>query len=328
MNILMASMFEGVIPPDRYGGVERLVYWQIKELQKRGHTVTLVGREGSDAGCDLIPYNQDNKKQVISESIRTLGPKYDIVHEHGQSYSAGDVPNYIWTNSDSGEHLFNKFKNKVHHNQAQAIAEGLPEWAYVHIGMPVDDTLYFDSKQDYLVYISCVSHRHGADLAIEIAKRSRTKLIFVNDLDLNREGYREFVQPNLGEYVEFFDLSQFPSSTGDVKKKIMVANAKGLLAPTRDTTFGIVLIEAMVSGTPCIVTASEDPMHMPAGEVIINGETGFVCKDIDECVEAVSHLHTIKSSNCKNHVNNEYTVEKMMDRYIELYDRVHKGETW
>lgn len=327
MNILMISVFEGDIPPARYGGVERVVTWQIDELQKRGHDVTLVCREGSTQDCEKITYSPHNKISVIKDVVDAGLDKYDMVHEHGQSYMVKDFQNYIWTNSDSGENLFNKFRNKVHHNQAQALAEGLPDFAYAHIGMPADDILFDEDKDDYVAWTSCISHRHGADIAVEACRRAGVKLVFINDLALNYGGYDEFVKPNL-DVAELFNLSDYSPEIAEIKKQQMVSKAKALIAPARDTTFGIVIIEAMAAGTPAIVGVSDDPLMLPPKEIIEDQLTGYACKNMDEYVEAIKSVDRLSPVACAERVEEKFTVEKMMDKYLELYERVRKGETW
>src|SRR5262245_26776577 len=55
----VALCHDGVIPPLRYGGTERIVYWLGKALLELGHRVTLVAGEASSLpGARYVPWRQ------------------------------------------------------------------------------------------------------------------------------------------------------------------------------------------------------------------------------------------------------------------------------
>src|SRR4051794_31762764 len=68
---------EAIIPPQKYGGTERIVDWLAKALVTLGHRVTLIAKPGSHIpGVELIPF--DRKK---NESWEELIPhSADILH--------------------------------------------------------------------------------------------------------------------------------------------------------------------------------------------------------------------------------------------------------
>jgi hypothetical protein len=67
----------GVLPVLKYGGTERIIYWLMKELSKKGHQVNLIADKESkvsDIGVKLIPLEKD-------KDWRSLIPKdTDIVN--------------------------------------------------------------------------------------------------------------------------------------------------------------------------------------------------------------------------------------------------------
>ena len=330
MKILQICNYTEPVPPKKYGGVERYLNWLCCGLTERGHEVTLVAHKDSYIpGVKLIPfapseYGSGDCRRVIEKVTSDLS-EYDFVHEHGQSNLVTNFKNYTWTNSKSGTLMYHKFRNKVHHTSAQAVADGLPEWTYVHIGQPYEDIIYREDKEDYLVYTSFIDWHHGYDIAVELANRTKTKVIFITDMDIF-SAQASCIQPN--EYVEIFNLSNYDPEIANIKKMNLVAGAKALVAPLRDTTFGIVLIEALSAGTPCLVYKDDNPVSFPPAEIIHHGKTGFVGTTIEDFIENCGNVKSIIPNDCRQSVIDEYSQDTMTEGYLKIYDRILKGETW
>lgn len=325
MKILMYNNYGDIVPPLRYGGVERYLAWLIDGLVQRGHQVDLIADLKSKTKCHIIPCGVD-KKVTLRYTLFNTENFYDIIHEHGQCGLIQNK-NYLWTNSDSEKNLFRKYRNKVYHSKLQAEVDNLPD-KYVNIGMPVDEVIYDDNKEDYFVYTSAIGYRHGIDIAIQTALKTKTKLVIVTDCPKDYPVFQEFVGPYLGDYVEHFYLGDYDDETANVKKMQVVSKAKALLAPTRDTTFGIVLLEAMAAGTPCMVLIGDDPVILPPKEIIRHNLTGFHCKDIDDFVKYSKELGKLDSSICREEVEVRFSQDQMVEGYIALYKRILEGEQW
>src|SRR5689334_21345195 len=61
------------LPPDSYGGVERICWSLSEELVKRGHSVTLIGAGESSTGSDFIStFAQPQPEGTSSETTIEL----------------------------------------------------------------------------------------------------------------------------------------------------------------------------------------------------------------------------------------------------------------
>jgi glycosyltransferase involved in cell wall biosynthesis len=60
-------------------------------------------------------------------------------------------------------------------------------------------------------------------------------------------------------------------------------------------------------------------------EVSADGHTGFVVETVDEMVAAVDRIATIDASACRQWVEDNFTVSRMVDSYEALYDKVRQG---
>ncbi|MFE8702213.1 N-acetyl-alpha-D-glucosaminyl L-malate synthase BshA [Cytobacillus sp. FJAT-54145] len=92
-------------------------------------------------------------------------------------------------------------------------------------------------------------------------------------------------------------------------------------------SFGLVALEAMACGVPCIGT---NIGGIP--EVILDGETGFLCEvgDVssiaDKAIEILSNktLHTYFSSNSVRLVNEKFNADIIVKEYEDLYFKILK----
>ena len=94
--------------------------------------------------------------------------------------------------------------------------------------------------------------------------------------------------------------------------------AKALLLPVHwEEPFGIVMIEALATGTPVVA------YRMGAiPEVIDPGKTGFVVENEVEMVEAVGKLDSIHRADCRRSVEARFTIAKMVEGYEEVYQKI------
>jgi glycosyltransferase involved in cell wall biosynthesis len=88
-----------------------------------------------------------------------------------------------------------------------------------------------------------------------------------------------------------------------------------------DEPFGLSVAESMACGTPVIAF---NRGSMP--ELISNGISGFLVDDLDQARDAIARVPQIRRQDCRRHVEENFTVELMVSRYLKVYEQIIGGQ--
>jgi glycosyltransferase involved in cell wall biosynthesis len=172
--------------------------------------------------------------------------------------------------------------------------------------------IYFDSTliaEITLLFWDGPRQKKGADRAIEIAKRVDMPLKIAAKVDrADRRYFKRVVEPLLDDpHVEWV------GEITDEQKNEFLGNAYALLFPIDwPEPFGLVMIEAMACGTPVIAHESGS-VH----EVMEDGITGFVVREVDEAAQAIGRVADLSREHCREVFENRFTATRMADDYME-----------
>ena len=96
---------------------------------------------------------------------------------------------------------------------------------------------------------------------------------------------------------------------------LLLAHARGLLFPTQvNEAFGLVMAEALMSGTPVIASS-----HGSCPD-IVSQEVGFVCQDDADYVRAIERIGEISPRACRERAIANYHYLGMTLDYIREYE--------
>ena len=310
------------LPVKEYGGVERAVVWLIKGLKELGHTVTLIGPEGSTLDCNLVTYPESVEVPPSSELKKYIPVNADIIHFHndGQMDMELDIPvlktMYGYGKREKARERTDKklldrsycFLSDSHRRNWD-----MPDNPFVHIGIDPSEFRFRENKDDYFLFLSRIDWNvKGLDWAIEVAKRAGVRLIIAGNFHRKAfvNSYWRFpLKRKLGKDC------YYTGPVGGELKATLIAGARAMIFPTRwPEPFGIVAIESLVSGTPLITTHNG---AMP--EIVEHGKSGFLCNTIDEMVEAVKDVSAIDPAECRKRVEEKFSYTVMAEAYLKLY---------
>jgi glycosyltransferase involved in cell wall biosynthesis len=186
---------------------------------------------------------------------------------------------------------------------------GLEYLGTTYNGIDPNEFTFNDRPGDYLVFLGRFHPEKGTHLAIEIAKRAGVRLK-IAAIPQDEEYFRTQVAPHIDG-----DRVQFLGEARRVERNELLSNALALVhMTTRPERFGLTMVESMACGTPVL---GANMGSVP--EIVVDGETGFVCDDVDEAVRRVADLASLDRRKCRERVETTFTVDRMIDRYLEAY---------
>lgn len=344
IKILQIAPLAFRIPPDKFGALERVIYHITNGLVDRGFDVTLLATGDSKTKAKLVSvyptsprdYNISGKKyyyDLIQMSAGlNIAKKFDIVHNHllnigfffNPVLNVPTIHTLHWslpTNSNDPIHkqLKRRYKNAFYISISNSQRSPIPSLNYistVYNGIKIHKIKFNPKPEKYLIWFGKIKKNKGPDDAIKVAKMSKRKLLLIGKIaPEDNKFFEKKIKPHIdGKQIIYL---------GEMERKKLfpyIANAYVFLNPIRwNEPFGLVMIEAMASGTPVI---SYDKGS--AREIIIHGKTGFIVKSVSEMSRYVDKIDSIKRIECRKHVERNFTVEKMVDGYVKAYQKILK----
>jgi glycosyltransferase involved in cell wall biosynthesis len=320
-------------PPRHYGPWEQVASNIAEGLVKKGVEVTLfaTGDSITDGKLDAIcgtgyEENRDQDAKVLEcmhiSNVMEKASQFDLIHNNFDflplTYSGlVKTPVITTIHGFSSQRIIPVYKkyNASSHYVSISNADRSPDLKYlatVYNGLDARDFMFNAEPDDYLLYFGRIHHDKGTAEAIDIAKKTNRKLIIAGIIQ-DANYYREKVEP-------FIDNEQivYAGHAGPNKRKELLGKAAALLHPINfNEPFGMSVAEAMLCGTPVIAF---NRGSMP--ELIKDKETGFLVNNTEEAVEAVNQLKSIDRINCSNWATSQFSSEKMVNDYYNLYQQI------
>ncbi|MBD2516129.1 glycosyltransferase family 4 protein [Nostoc sp. FACHB-973] len=339
MRIAQVAPLLERVPPPAYGGIELVVGLLTDELVRRGHEVTLFASGDSISLAKLMSVHphalrldRTIKDYGVYEmlelaSVYQRAGEFDIIHSH-MGYAALPYANLVATPTvhtlhgiftPDNEKMFTFGKKQPYISISDAQREprlGLNYVATVYNGIDVNNYEFHAQPENppYLAFLGRISPEKGVHLAIEIAKQSGWCLKIAGKVDVvDVEYFETEIKPQIdGEQIQYL------GEANHTEKNALMGGAVATLFPiTWREPFGLVMVESMASGTPVIAMKLGSTQ-----EVISHGRTGFLCNNIQECISAIDRVTELDRYACRQHVENHFSIEQMVDSYEAVYQQV------
>jgi len=267
--------------------------------------------------------------------------RFDILHANTElalplAALNPDLPTLITYHSPYDSHyneLFTYYKKNFPHiyinSLSQAHANQAPKIPFDFIvpnGIDIKNFTFNEKPKEFLLFSGRIKPEKGTDTAIQVAKKVNKPLNIIGQKFYSHERDIKFwnaaIQPYLSDKIKYSGFIPYK------KVKKYYQNAKALLFPNRwKEAFGLVLIEAMACGTPVIATN-----RGAVPEVVKNGVTGYIVKNEKEMIKAVKKIYAMPDDEytkmryaCRQHVEKNFTIEKMVDNYEKVYRTIVKN---
>ena len=310
------------IPPTAYGGIESFIDTLARALDEAGHEVLLAASADSTCPVTRLPGFEPSDPAtmgVTAHELRHLLRAFrgladvDVIVDntlagpviakcattvpvvtvaHGplipleQELYCAAVPDVAFV--------------AISHYQA-SLAGPVPITRVIHHGMVVDD-VPFGPGGEAACFVGRMHPSKGVPEAIQAAAIAGVPLRIAAKMQepAEQEYFDEVVRPALGSNAEYVgELST------DEKYELMGASS-ALLNPIQwDEPFGLVMIEALATGTPVVATPRGSVV-----EIVEEGRTGFVRSEPEELLDRAE---------CRSAVEARFTARRMAADYVALF---------
>jgi glycosyltransferase involved in cell wall biosynthesis len=343
MKIAQVSPLFESVPPQYYGGTERVVSYLTEELVRQGHQVTLFASGDSVTSARLVAAcpralrlddqceDQLAHCMVLIEQVLQEAQAFDVIHFHIdylhfplviRQHTPHVTTLHGRLNIPDLVPLYQTFPTVPVVSISHAQRAPLP-WLHwcgtVYHGLPPELYTFRQTPGTYLAFLGRVSPEKGLEQAITIAQRVGMPLKIAAKVDrADQEYFDEVIRPLLDH-----PLVEYLGEMGEADKADLLGQAYALLFPINwPEPFGLVMIEAMACGTPVVAYRRGS-----VPEVLDDGVTGWIVEGLEEAVQAVRRVSTLRRTRCRQIFEEGFSAARMAHDYLQIYQQLLEGRS-
>ncbi|MBX4196948.1 glycosyltransferase family 4 protein [Candidatus Saccharibacteria bacterium] len=346
---IVASPFASV-PPIKYGGSERVIYYLIKGLIEKGHEPILLGTGDSDVDCDLIPivrraifFPSDLKNIALfnrrvrliekrtERKLKMLLPEIDVIHSHKFDLKGfGSFPSLTTLHDpfvlDRPKYINNfpltyyKERKKLNYvaisHSQQASYPDLNYAGVVYNGEDPSEFPIVLKPNNYVCFVGRFDREKNPHLAIQLAVSQGIHIKLVGKSDY---GSRSYFNEEIKPYLDH-PLVEFLGELDRSETIKVLSKAKCNLHPTGyREPFGLTVMEAGYCGTPTLAIAKGS-----MSELIEDNKTGILVEDFVQGYHVLKKCFSLDREYIATKTRKRFNYHKMTQDYIHAYRRVIK----
>ncbi len=319
------------VPPPAYGGTEAVVDRLARGLVAAGHEVLLAAPAGSRCPVPQVPGmgvpDPDNIGKALTEvnhvvrGYAAMGDM-DVIHDHtivGPLYRHRPAgPRVVVTSHGpflpAERDLFQVIQRDaavvaISRHQAST-ATGIRIARVIHHGIDVQD-IPVGTGGDYACFVGRMHPCKGVRHAIDVARAAGVPLRIAAKMrePAEYDYYRSEVEPHLDHDIRYL------GELGPADKYALMGGACALLNPIQwAEPFGLVMIEALATGTPVVTTHQGS-----APEIIDDGRTGVLRDTPTGLAAGLLQAARLDRAHCRAVAVDRFSIERMIGTHLDLY---------
>jgi glycosyltransferase involved in cell wall biosynthesis len=324
-------------PPYAYGAWETVASNITEGLVARGwKNVTLFATKESVTKAKLVGFvergYEEDKTQIPLVStclhiskVMERADEFDLIHNNFDYLPLTYLP-FIKTPMLTTIHGFSDPDIlRVYHEHKDtyyvSISDSdrdkdLPYVATVYNGIDISNITFRPKPGKKLVFLGRIHMDKGTHLAIDVAKKCGMDLVIAGIIQ-DQDYFDELLRP----YLNHTSI-QYIGPVNPLQRDALFEQAYAAIhLNTIPERFGLVMAESMAAGVPLIA--------MDLGscrEVIADGQTGLLVNSVDEAVEAVGKIENIDRRKCRQRVEDNFVIDRMVEGYEKVYEEIFRKE--
>jgi glycosyltransferase involved in cell wall biosynthesis len=284
------------------------------------------GLEGSDVDCEhhSLPKDLENFNKQASSIISKRKSPEDIILcfygadnrdatiDHQDLKIVEPVIGYTPSAIFAPYRVFESYSHMTYYYGTKGMLMS-PSWwdDVIPSGKDPKDFKYNEKKKDYFLMFGRVCPEKGLHVAIQATEAAGVDLVLAGPGNLSECGYS--TTPKHVTCVGVCDAK---------KRKSLMSDAKGIIGATYYLEpFGNMIVEGYFSGTPAITTD-----WGAFTETVVNGVTGYRCREFSEFVYAINNIGSISSKTCYDYAMNNYTHDVIYDKHDKYLQKIAAGD--
>ncbi|MDE6791686.1 MAG: glycosyltransferase [Muribaculaceae bacterium] len=306
MKILLAV--DAVLPVQKYGGTERVVYGLGKALGAMGHDVTFLCAEGS-----VCPFARVIERNPEIAPERQVPADIDITHFNNYIPSFDWDRPYVVTYHGNGIPTDKIVPNSIFVSRDHARRHGCDSWVYN--GLDWDDYGIPDlslSRSGFHFLGNAAWRVKNVKGAIDVVKRVPGETMEV--LGGKRFNFKMGMRFTLSPRIHFHGM------VDNNAKRDYITRSKGLIFPvTWHEPFGLCIVESLYYGSPVFAT--------PYGSLpeLVIPEVGHLSNDSSEMIKLLKESDSFNPVKTHEYAADNFNAGVMARNYLKCYEKVLNG---
>lgn len=332
----------GLIAPLQYpigepfhGGLEMHTHLLARELQDRGHEVTIFGHPESDERFRVSPFcmpmevglgQKSHAYYKLMMAVRKWD--FDVVHDNSIHFVpplqartlACPVITTLHTPPYRSFKLTSRLTRKTPNHKYVAISNFISkQWEpyvgkseVVHNGLDLTDWSFSAmAEPKTAIWYGRFTPEKGAEYAIRAARAAGYRLQLAGPV-YDMGYFQRKVEPLLGDGIEYIG-----HKTQSELAELVGKAAVGLVTPVWDEPFGLAYAEMLACGTPVAGFDSG------AASEIVTPECGTLVpkRDVAALTRVLGEVEKgIDRAKCRERVESYFRVAGMIEGYLNIYD--------
>jgi hypothetical protein len=344
LTVLSVAYPLAPVGPDSVGGAEQVLTLLDAALVRAGHRSIVIACEGSTSEGTLLATSKvcgpldDQARQFVQDQHRIAIERalqkwpVDVVHLHGIDFDrylpSPGVPALVTLHLPPGWYrpeVFQLDRPKTYLHcvsaaQRRACPQGASLLPEIENGVPAGLLAVPVHKRNFTLALGRICHEKGFHIAMDASRHAGIPLLLGGEVFPYEEHvryFREEIVPRLGRTCRFI------GPVGLKRKRRLLSAARCLLVPSlAPETSSLVAMEALACGTPVIA--------FPSGalaDIIENEKTGFLVRGEREMAQAIGAAKHLDPEVCRRVASGRFPAERMVGRYLSLYQRLATDKT-